>query len=478
MNAVILDNKKKGGASSSSKSFGGVRYNTTKMDKGKGELMALRNFSTLENDKLVKPEDVKKYLQSVAKLNPRKEKVQFHAAISCKGKAYDKYQLTDVAHEWVKRMGYAENPYLIVFHSDTENNHVHIVSSRINAKTGKTIPDSCENLRSVQFIDQIMKEKYGVDRKLNKADFSQYSTTTLAQFKLLYEVSGHLLEEKEGMLNFYKSGRLVKSFDLEELSNKIKDCKEDAKKLNQLSAIFNKYLVDFEGSLKPIHQNLSGNREGKIIGYKSNFTDFIRERFGIQFVFHFKDDKKPYGYTIIDHKSKSVFKGASVMKLAELSKSADHKVKLSHVDKHSLLLSKFNTDSLSHVKILSKKFKIPMYQIPMSNRQISKQEISYYKDLLKFYLNNNPVSGLGSLNMEIVKEGGKLFVMDHGSNTILEAEDILSSDDIRSLDRESEFQDSPDIPLINPLGGIAEMAATITPDTGEENNKRKKKKAR
>ena len=477
MNAVILDNKK-GGTSSSAKSFGAVKYNATKMEKGKGELMALRNFSTLENDKLVKPEDVKKYLQSVAQLNPRKEKVQFHAAITCKGREYDKHQLTDVAHEWVKRMGYADNPYIIVFHSDTEHNHVHIVSSRINAKTGKTIPDSCENLRAVKFIDQIMKEKYGVDRKLEKADFSQYNTKTLAQLKLLFEVSGHSLAEKEGVLNFYKRDNLVKSFDLKELSTKIGASKEDSKRVGQLKAIFNKYLVDFEGSLQPVHQNLSGKREGKIIGYKSDFTDFMRERFGLQFVFHFKDDKKPYGYTIIDHNNKSVFKGASVMKLAELSKSPDHKVKLSRIEKHSLLLAKFNTDSLSHVKILAKKFKIPMYQIPSSDRQISKQELSYYEDLLKFYLKNNSVSALGNLNMEMVKEDGKWFVMDHGSNTILEAEDVLSSDDIRSLDREREFDVSPDIPSINPLGGIADMAATIAPDNGEDPNKRKKKKAR
>ncbi|MGO3307448.1 MAG: hypothetical protein ACTILG_12380, partial [Sphingobacterium sp.] len=96
----------------------------------------------------------------------------------------------------------------------------------------------------------------------------------------------------------------------------------------------------------------------------------------------------------------------------------------------------------------------------------------------KFYLKNNHVSALGNLNMEMVKEDGKWFVMDHGSNTILEAEEVLSSDDIRSLDREREFDVSPDIPSINPLGGIADMAATIAPDNGEDPNKRKKKKAR
>src|SRR5690606_40635035 len=87
---LILDNKK-GNASSSSKSFWGVRYNTDKMDKGKGELMALRSFGEIKNDTLISPEEVKQYLLAIAKKNPRKEKVQFHAAISCKGKEYDKH---------------------------------------------------------------------------------------------------------------------------------------------------------------------------------------------------------------------------------------------------------------------------------------------------------------------------------------------------------------------------------------------------
>src|SRR5690606_12611786 len=137
---------------------------------------------------------------AIAKKNPRKEKVQFHAAISCKGKEYDKHQLTDAAHDWVKKMGYGDNTYIVVFHSDTDNNHVHIVSTRVHALTSKSITDSMENVKDVNDIDLIIKEKYAIDRKLSNEDFSKYNVTTIAQFKSVYEVTGHSVSVTNGKL--------------------------------------------------------------------------------------------------------------------------------------------------------------------------------------------------------------------------------------------------------------------------------------
>ena len=427
MNAIILDNKK-GKATASSKNFGGVRYNTNKMEANKGELMALRNFGAIQNDTTLKPEEVKQYLLSVANLNPKVEKKQFHATITCKGKEYDKHQLTEAAHDWVKKMGYAGNPYIVVFHNDTEHNHVHIVSSRIDIRTGKRIPDSFENVRAVKAIDQVVKEKYGIDRKLANSDFSLYNVTTLSQLKLLYETSGHSMSERAGELSFYNRDSLVKSFDLKKLMADIGENKEDKKRTQQLKALFEKYLSEHGGELKPQHQNLAGQREGKIIGYNSEFSEFMRDRFGLQFVFHFKDEKTPYGYSIIDHKSKAVFKGSSIMKLSQLTKSPDHRVKLSHYEKQGFLLDGFNTNSVSHFKILAKKYKVPAHRVPVSERVLQKDEIVYYKDLLRFFLRDRELTDLESINLEIVKEDGKWFVLDTGGKTILDAREILPED--------------------------------------------------
>ncbi|WP_286850677.1 MULTISPECIES: relaxase/mobilization nuclease domain-containing protein [Sphingobacterium] len=478
MNAVILDNKK-GRTTKSAKNFGGVRYNTKKMDIGKGELMALRNFGPIADDSIIKPEEVKQYLLSVAQLNPRKEKKQFHAVISCRGNEYDKYQLTAAAHDWVKRMGYGDNPYLIVFHNDTAHNHVHIVSTRIDINTGKTIPDSYENVRAVRFINQVVKEKFDIDQKVQRVDPTQYTVTTFAQFKLLFEITGRTIDERKNKLNIYERNALLTTFDISHLTGQIKNNQEDKERINQLKAIFNKYLVDFEGRLQSVSKNLSGNRSGKTIGFQSDFTEFMRQKFGLQFIFHFSEDKDPYGYTIIDHNSKAVFKGSSIMKLSELTKSPNHKVNLNHLQKQVLNLKGYNTESLHHIKILAKLFKVPIYNIPVSERKISDHEKAYYRDLLGLYLKNNDVSTIGNLNLKMIKEDGIWYLLDSGAKTIIKAVEVLSSDEFQSLDHNYQYNmEESDLidNVLNSLSAFTGMAASIAPDTGEDTKKNRKKK--
>ena len=67
-------------------------------------------------------------------------------------------------------MGYGEQPYLVVFHNDTANNHVHIVSSWVNNETGKCIDRNFEKYQSQTALQETLKELYGNDvhQKLNQ----------------------------------------------------------------------------------------------------------------------------------------------------------------------------------------------------------------------------------------------------------------------------------------------------------------------
>ena len=106
---------------------------------------------------------------------------QFHAVISAKGKSYDKSALTKIAEAWLKEMGYGEQPYLVVFHKDTDNNHVHLVSTRID-RNGKKISSAFEHLRAIRSINKIL----GIDHAL------QYQFSTRAQFLMILEKGGYL----------------------------------------------------------------------------------------------------------------------------------------------------------------------------------------------------------------------------------------------------------------------------------------------
>ena len=47
-------------------------------------------------------------------------------------------ELTQIAHEYMQRMGYGDQPYIIVKHEDIDRHHLHIVSVRVDEQ-GKRI---------------------------------------------------------------------------------------------------------------------------------------------------------------------------------------------------------------------------------------------------------------------------------------------------------------------------------------------------
>ena len=127
--------------------FPGVHYNDKKIDKGTGELMLMKNFPSFINESSSK-EEVKNYLRAISIGNKKVVKPQFHAMISTKFQGHSKEELTKIAKNFMDEMGYGMQPFIVVFHSDTDNNHAHIVTTRVDKQTGKKINDSYERLKA------------------------------------------------------------------------------------------------------------------------------------------------------------------------------------------------------------------------------------------------------------------------------------------------------------------------------------------
>lgn len=137
-----------------SATFKSVRYNTGKVGKDRGELLLVRNFGALEGMENLRPQDYINYLEAVSARSTRTKYPQFHVAISTKGRQHSKGELADIAQQWMQGMGYGQQPYLLIFHKDTANNHVHLVSTRVG-RDGKKISDSYEKLRAYRVLNRI-----------------------------------------------------------------------------------------------------------------------------------------------------------------------------------------------------------------------------------------------------------------------------------------------------------------------------------
>ncbi|MDQ0965421.1 uncharacterized DUF497 family protein [Flavobacterium sp. W4I14] len=293
----------------SSATFAGVRYNHEKMRSGKGELLKVRNFGSLMGLDRIGPQDYINYLKAVSNENKRVSKPQFHAVISAKGKSVSKDELLHTAEKWMAQMGYGENPYLVIFHTDTENNHVHIVSTRID-KNGRKTSSAFEKLRSVRALSIVMKREKADLTMLDK--LLGYNFASVSQVRTLLENSGFEVRFEKENIEVSHSGELISTLKASDIESLCQDVGIDKNRCRQLKAIFSKILTE------RLSKNDFSSPKTDLRAGLQEFSMMVKKKTGAELIFHSKDNKIPYGYTIIDHPGKSVMKGSEVMHLRDI----------------------------------------------------------------------------------------------------------------------------------------------------------------
>lgn len=139
---------------------GALYYNKEKVDKGEAKVL----FS----QKMLPPTDTQGRLNIDACMesfwpyltaNKRTKEVVFHTSLnpSPEDKLTDN-QLREMAQEYMERMGYGEQPYIVFKHKDIDREHLHIVSLRIDAN-GRKLPHDFEARRSTE-ITRNLERKY------------------------------------------------------------------------------------------------------------------------------------------------------------------------------------------------------------------------------------------------------------------------------------------------------------------------------
>ena len=283
----------------SSTTFHAVDYNERKVSEGVAELLEMKNFGFIGQVDSYTPDQLKQYLTKYTyRHNQRIKSPQFHLAISCRGDEYSYEQLLDIAHQYLKEMGYGEEgqPILIYAHHDTDNHHLHIVTSRV-APDGHKIDHNQERIRSQEVINRIMGENQQQRASEAVKNAFDYKFATLNQFRAILESSGYECYEKDGNLCIKRDGHVIDTLPLTTIQQHLQTFEPDERRRKQLRAILLKY------------RDMTADKE--------ELRQLMKQKFGVDLVFHGSKDK-PYGYTIIDHQSKTVLKGGDVLKLKDL----------------------------------------------------------------------------------------------------------------------------------------------------------------
>jgi len=284
---------------SSAQNFAGIHYSERKNDQGKSALIQAKNFGALEGQTHVVKSDYINYMKAICALNPRVKNKQFHAVLSAKGKSYPAEKLAKIGAQFLEKMGYGKNPFLIYHHNDTDHTHIHLVSTRVD-KNGVKVNDSYEKIRAQKALQEILSidPKYEADQDVQRAFSYQFGTE--AQFGLLMELSGYKIRKKDDQLELIKYGVVQRKVAMNRIQTSLKKYRVKPDRIRQLQNIFQKYAI-----------GLSENQWKKL----------MKEQFNIDLVFHRKNpDMPPYGYTVIDHQQQYVYKGSQILRLSELQR--------------------------------------------------------------------------------------------------------------------------------------------------------------
>ena len=204
-------------------------YNKEKVDKDEAEVLLWQKMlepydkcGRLDIDACM--ESFMPYLEA----NRRTTNTVFHVSLdpSPEDKLTDE-QLRKIACEYMERMGYGEQPYIVFKHKDISREHLHIVSLRVDEQ-GRKLPHDFEARRSMEILRDL-ERKYGLhpsvkgqgltDREgLRKVNYSEgnvkqqissvarsclrnYKCSSYGEFRTLLELLNVSVEERTGTVD-------------------------------------------------------------------------------------------------------------------------------------------------------------------------------------------------------------------------------------------------------------------------------------
>ena len=320
---------------------GALYYNKEKVDKDEAEVLFWQKMlepydkrGRLDIDACM--DSFRPYLEA----NRRTTNTVFHASLnpSPEDRLTDE-QLRDIACEYMERMGYGEQPYIVFKHNDISREHIHIVSLRIDEQ-GRKLPHDFEARRSMEILRDL-ERKYGLHpsvkgqeltdkeglRKVNYPDgnvkrqvssvvracLRNYRCSSYGEFRTLLELFNISVEERTGTIdgrNYagivygaltddgygigtpFKSSRIGKDVGYKALQKYYATSKDRLKE---------------KGSLDSLRQTVKDAMSPH--NTRDEFRQLLKAD-GIDAVFRMNPIGRIYGVTFIDHNTGIVANGS------------------------------------------------------------------------------------------------------------------------------------------------------------------------
>lgn len=251
-------------------------------------------------------------------------------------------QLTAIGEEYMQKLGYGNQPYIIFKHEDIERKHIHIVSLRVDSN-GKKINDSNEYRRS-KAITEELEQKYGLHpaQGQKKGEDWHLTPVDISKGNLKKQIA-NVVKPLLKMYRFQSIGEFRALLSLYNIG--MEEVKGEANGHSYHGILYSALDKDGEKSGTPIKSSVLGKptgitaiekqmqQSGTVIKDKKlkertrrivsaamrrprTEADFRRELSaqGIDLVLRRNEDNRIYGVTFIDHRSRVVLNGSRLGK--------------------------------------------------------------------------------------------------------------------------------------------------------------------
>ena len=324
--------------------YGALAYNQEKVDENLGKVLASNLVCEPMDGRfsvLACATDFARWMPASEHLPTKKPVIHISLNPHPDDKLTDN-QLADIGREYMERLGYGGQPYLIFKHEDIVREHIHIVSLRVDCD-GKLIKNSFEHKRSKE-ITELLEKKYGLipaegqnqtgQWKLTPVDPEQgnlkkqisfvikalvntYKFQTMGEYRALLSLYNIGLEEVKGEVRGKSYRGLVYS---------VLDKDGDKVGTPLKSSLFGKYAGFDELERRMVKSGEQIKQQGfrdqtrialdNVVNTSRNDTE-LREKLkasNVDLVIRRNDQNRIYGVTFIDHNNQCVFNGSRLGK--------------------------------------------------------------------------------------------------------------------------------------------------------------------
>lgn len=323
--------------------YGALAYNGEKINKAEGRVLGANKIILPADGQIDIARMVENFNLFMPKMGRTKKPVLHISLNPHPDDRLTEQQYEILAREYLDKLGFGEQPYIIYKHMDIDRHHIHIVTVNVNEQ-GKRLNQDFLFRRSKKITTELeekynlhkaQREKISPDTPIKKLDPSgdikrqvantvkmvgmRYKFQTIGEYNAILSLYNVRCEQTDGRVNGREYHGLV-YFATDDSGRTI----ATPFKASRLGKFASRTAIDgrFERAKDKIDIAPTKRKVADVLAVAIDKSDFIAKlkARSIDVVLRYTDERRIYGVTFIDHNTMTVLNGSRLGK--EISANA------------------------------------------------------------------------------------------------------------------------------------------------------------